>query len=195
MRIRWEALGLVLLAGCTVSQDKAPETATRGVGKVDGAFLTTGGNGSDWAATGYNYQEQRFSPLTQINASNVGKLGLAWSADLPDARGQEATPIVIDGKLFVTGPWSKVFAYDAVTGKPLWTYDPGVDKAKAVDACCDVVNRGVAAWKGKLYLGTLDGRLIALDALPEHRSRSPRARHCSVAIARSVTAATPRGAA
>lgn len=151
-----------VLAACS-PQKKTAEPVS-GVGKIDGAYLTSGGNGSDWAATGFNYQEQRFSPLTQINAGNVGGLGLAWSADLPDARGQEATPIIIDGKLFVTGPWSKVFAYDAVSGKPLWTYDPGVDKAKSVEACCDAVNRGVAAWKGKLYLGTLDGRLIALDA-------------------------------
>ena len=165
----------VLLTGCSgvsvVGNDQsssntsapAPAGAT-GVAKVDAAYLTSGGNGSDWAATGYNYQEQRFSPLAQIDASNVGRLGLAWSADLPDARGMEATPIVIDGKLFVTGPWSKVFAFDVLTGKPLWTYDPQVDKAKGVQACCDVVNRGVAAWKGRLYLGTLDGRLIALDA-------------------------------
>jgi quinohemoprotein ethanol dehydrogenase len=158
----------MLATSCTVKtagDDQQPAaTSASGVGKIDGAFLTTGGDGSDWAATGYNYQEQRFSPLSLINASNVGNLGLAWSADLPDARGQEATPIVIDGKLFVTGPWSKVFAYDAVTGQPLWTFDPGVDKAKGVEACCDVVNRGVAAWKGRLYLGTIDGRLIALDA-------------------------------
>ena len=174
MRVTWVGLA-VLLAGCSgvsvVGNDQAssntsapaPAGAT-GVAKIDAAYLTSGGNGSDWAATGYNYQEQRFSPLAQINASNVAKLGLAWSADLPDARGMEATPIVIDGKLFVTGPWSKVFAFDVLTGKPLWTYDPMVDKAKGVQACCDVVNRGVAAWKGRLYLGTLDGRLIAIDA-------------------------------
>jgi quinohemoprotein ethanol dehydrogenase len=155
---------LVTACSMKVAGSGDDTAATSGVAKIDGAYLTTGGNGSDWAATGYNYQEQRFSPLTQINASNVGQLGLAWSADLPDARGMEATPIVIDGKLFVTGPWSKVFAYDAVTGKSLWTYDPGVDKSKGVEACCDVVNRGVAAWKGRLYLGTIDGRLIALDA-------------------------------
>ena len=101
-----------LVTGCSVStagSDSDQQSAT-GVGKIDGAFLTSGGDGSDWAATGFNYQEQRFSPLSLINASNVGNLGLAWSADLPDARGMEATPIVIDGKLFVTGPWSKVFA-------------------------------------------------------------------------------------
>jgi len=95
----------MLATSCTVKtagDDQQPAaTSASGVGKIDGAFLTTGGDGSDWAATGYNYQEQRFSPLSLINASNVGNLGLAWSADLPDARGQEATPIVIDGKLFV----------------------------------------------------------------------------------------------
>lgn len=163
-------LAVVLgLAGC--SGGKAPDAAQAeqqrdrtGVGKVDAALLTTGGDGSDWAMTGFNYQEQRFSPLTQVNAGNVSKLGLAWFADMPDARGQEATPIVIDGKLFVTGPWSKVYAFDAATGQKLWDFDPKVDPQKGVQACCDVVNRGVAAWKGQLFLGTLDGRLIALDA-------------------------------
>ncbi len=157
------ALTAALLASCSGGHQQAAGGAS-GVGKVDGALLTTGGDGSDWAMTGFNYSEQRFSPLTQVNDGNVGQLGVAWYADMPDARGQEATPIVIDGKLFVTGPWSKVFAFDAATGKQLWTYDPKVDPQKGVQACCDVVNRGVAAWKGRLYLGTLDGRLIALDA-------------------------------
>ena len=167
MRIVGLLLAAALLAGCSVRVvgDEDKSSTTSGVGVVDAALLTTGGDGSDWAMTGFNYTEDRFSPLTQINAGNVGGLGLAWYADMPDARGQEATPIVIDGKLFVTGPWSKVFAFDAVSGKPLWQFDPKIDKAKGVEACCDVVNRGVAAWKGRLYLGTLDGRLIALDAL------------------------------
>ena len=166
MRYGSTLLAAALLAGCNISVagDDQAAAVTTGVGKIDGAYLTTGGDGSDWAMTGYNYTEARFSPLTQINADNVGQLGLAWYADMPDARGQEATPIVIDGKMFVTGPWSKVFAFDAVTGKKLWEYDPGVDKAKGVEACCDVVNRGVAAWKGRLYVGTIDGRLIALNA-------------------------------
>ncbi|PCG13450.1 MULTISPECIES: PQQ-dependent dehydrogenase, methanol/ethanol family [Sphingomonas] len=160
-------LAMTILAGCGSGQRDAAApaaTATSGVGKVDAALLTTGGDGSDWAMTGFNYQEQRFSPLSQVNAGNVGQLGLAWFADMPDARGQEATPVVVDGKLFVTGPWSKVFAYDAATGAKLWEYDPKVDPQKGVQACCDVVNRGVAAWKGQLFVGTLDGRLIALNA-------------------------------
>ena len=158
-------LAAALLAGCTVkvAGDEAKTGAT-GAAKVDAALLTSGGDGSDWAMTGFSYAEQRFSPLTQINAGNVAKLGLAWFADLPDARGQEATPVVVDGQMFITGPWSKVFAYDATTGKKLWEFDPGVDKQKGVQACCDVVNRGVAVWKGRVYVGTLDGRLIALDA-------------------------------
>jgi quinohemoprotein ethanol dehydrogenase len=160
-------LAMTILAGCGSGQREAgapAAAATSGVGKVDAALLTTGGDGSDWAMTGFNYQEQRFSPLKQVNAGNVGQLGLAWYADMPDARGQEATPVVVDGKLFVTGPWSKVFAYDAATGAKLWEYDPKVDPQKGVQACCDVVNRGVAAWKGQLFVGTLDGRLIALNA-------------------------------
>lgn len=157
-------LAAMLLAGCTGKIADHSEEGATGAGRVDATLLTTGGDGGDWAMTGFSYLEQRFSPLTQVNAGNVAKLGLAWFADLPDARGQEATPVVVGGQLFVTGPWSKVFAYDATTGKKLWEFDPGVDKQKGVQACCDVVNRGVAVWKGRVYVGTLDGRLIALDA-------------------------------
>src|SRR6476620_1855000 len=86
--------------------------------KVDGAYLTRGGDGFDWPAIGRDYNEQRFSPLAQVNDRNVTQLGIAWFADLPDARGLESTPVMVDGTLYVTGPWSKVFAFDAVTGKP-----------------------------------------------------------------------------
>src|SRR5262249_48706435 len=79
-------------------------------------------------------------------------------------RGLEATPLVIDGVMYTTGSWSVVFAIDARTGKEIWTYDPQVPKETGPKACCDVVNRGVALYKGKVYVGTLDGRLIALDA-------------------------------
>lgn len=120
-------------------------------------------NDQDWLSYGRTYDEQRHSPLTKINSSNVKDLGLAWFADMDTARGQEATPIVIDGKIYITTAWSKVKAYDAATGEPLWEYDPEVPGETAVDACCDVVNRGLAAWGDRLYFGTLDGRLIALD--------------------------------
>jgi quinohemoprotein ethanol dehydrogenase len=155
-------LSALVLTGC---DDKPSSgTANGAAAKVDAAYLTTGGDGSDWAAIGFNYKEQRYSPLDQINESNVGTLGLAWFADLPDTRGQEATPVVVDGKIYISTAWSKVMAYDAKTGKQLWAFDPKVAGEKAVEACCDVVNRGVAVWKGKLFVGTIDGRLIALDA-------------------------------
>lgn len=118
----------------------------------------------NWLTHGGTYLEQRFSTLDQINAGNVGKLGLAWSYDLDTNRGQEATPLVIDGVMYTTTAWSKVVALDAATGKPLWTFDPKVPGERGFAACCDVVNRGLAAYRGRLYLGTLDGRLIALDA-------------------------------
>ena len=151
-----------LITGSCKKTDDATEVS--GFAAINGEYLTTGGDGSNWAMTGFNYNEQRHSPLTQINAENVKDLGIAWFADLPDARGQEATPVVVDGKMFISTAWSKVFAYDAKTGKPLWSFDPEVDKARGVKACCDVVNRGVAFWKGSVFVGTIDGRLISLDA-------------------------------
>ena len=134
------------------------------VGPVDRAdLLSAAANNGNWLTYGRDYSEQRYSPLSAINTGNVGQLGLAWFADMDTARGQEATPLVIDGVIYVTTAWSKVKAFDARTGAALWQYDPQVPGDRAVMACCDVVNRGLAAWGDKLFLGTLDGRLIALD--------------------------------
>ncbi|ESZ87639.1 MAG: alcohol dehydrogenase [Blastomonas sp. CACIA14H2] len=149
----------LLVASCSGGGADTQATDTTG---IDGARIIKA-DGSEWLSYGRTYDEQRFSPLDQINTGNVGELGLAWYADLDTARGQEATPLVIDGKIYVTTAWSKVKAFDATTGKPLWDYDPKVPGETGVKACCDVVNRGLAAWGNMLFLGTLDGRLIALD--------------------------------
>ena len=117
----------------------------------------------DWPMHGRTAKEERFSPLAQITQANVGQLGLAWYHEFDTDRGQEATPIVVDGKLYVSTAWSKVFAFDAATGAALWSYDPKVPGAKGFDACCDVVNRGVAVDGNRVFVGTIDGRLIALD--------------------------------
>jgi quinohemoprotein ethanol dehydrogenase len=117
----------------------------------------------EWLTTGRTYSEQRYSPLDQINSENVGRMHQVWSFETGLGRGHEATPIVHDGVLYFTGSWSVVFAVDARTGKQLWKYDPQVEKIVAQKACCDVVNRGVALYKGRVYLGVLDGRLVALD--------------------------------
>ena len=118
----------------------------------------------NWLSHGRTYKEQRFSPLTQINTDNITDLGLDWFFDIDTQRGQEATPIVVDGKMYISTAWSMVKALDAKTGKLLWEYDPEVDRAWGVHACCDVVNRGVAFWDDQIFIGTLDGHLVALDA-------------------------------
>jgi PQQ-dependent dehydrogenase (methanol/ethanol family) len=118
----------------------------------------------DWPLHGRTHDEQRHSPLAQVNRDNVAKLGLAWSQDMGTRRGLEATPIVVGGRLYVTGTWSVVHAFEAATGEPLWRFDPQVPKWKGRYACCDVVNRGVAYAQGRIFVGTIDGRLIALDA-------------------------------
>jgi alcohol dehydrogenase (cytochrome c)/quinohemoprotein ethanol dehydrogenase len=167
--------GITLLAAAcgqqkgadTASQPAAPAATASKYAAVDEKRLLGAddpANVGQWMSYGRDYAEQRFSPLKSITTENVKNLGLAWFADFDTRRGQESTPIVVDGVIYVTTAWSKVYAYEAKTGKQLWQFDPKVPGDWAVNACCDVVNRGVAAWKGKLYLGTIDGRLIALDA-------------------------------
>jgi PQQ-dependent dehydrogenase (methanol/ethanol family) len=136
-----------------------------GVTAVDAARLVAANDeSSNWLSHGRTYDEQRFSPLNSINRENIGELGLAWYFDVPTQRGMEATPIVVDGRMYVTGSWSIVYALDAATGKELWRYDPQVPKSWAQYACCDVVNRGVAVWGDSVFVGTLDGYLVAIDA-------------------------------
>jgi PQQ-dependent dehydrogenase (methanol/ethanol family) len=137
----------------------------RPVGAVDGARIRQAdAEPHNWLAHGRSYDEQRFSPLDQIDRGNVASLGLAWAYRTSTKRGLEASPIVVDGVMYATGTWSVVYALDAASGRELWTYDPKVPRDKGRDACCDVVNRGVAVWKGRVYFGTIDGRLVALDA-------------------------------
>lgn len=155
------ALSLVV-GGALASAAGGP--APRGAAAVDSARqLAADKEPGTWMSAGRTYDEQRYSPLTGIDKANVGRLGLAWYGDIDTERGQESTPVVVDGVLYITTAWSMVKAYDAKTGEKLWEFDPKVDRSVGQVACCDVVNRGVGAWKGKIYLGVLDGRLIALD--------------------------------
>jgi alcohol dehydrogenase (cytochrome c)/quinohemoprotein ethanol dehydrogenase len=145
--------------GCSAGGDAANNRA------VDAARLAgADAEPTQWLSHGRTYDEQRFSPLDQIKTDNIKELGLAWYADLDTNRGQEATPLVVDGVMYVSTAWSKVNAYKASSGEKVWEYDPEVPGAWAVNACCDVVNRGVAFWDGKVFVGTLDGRLVAIDA-------------------------------
>jgi PQQ-dependent dehydrogenase (methanol/ethanol family) len=127
-------------------------------------LLNADAEGSQWLSHSRTFNEQYFSPLDRINEKNVDTLGLAWFVDLPTNQNVESTPLMVDGVVYLTLPWSKVMALDARTGKQLWLYDPKVAGAWNINLCCGVDNRGAAAWNGKIIYGTLDGRLIALNA-------------------------------
>lgn len=118
----------------------------------------------DWVKHGLTDAEGRYSPLGDINDKNIEGLGLAWYFDYPTNRGMESTPLVRDGVIYSTSSWSMVYAHDALSGELLWFYDPEVPRNWAIHTCCDVVNRGVALDGAHLIFGTLDGRLISLEA-------------------------------
>jgi quinohemoprotein ethanol dehydrogenase len=157
---------LVHGAGARAEDAKAsPEHIKAVISKVDEALIKANtATSKDWPTVGLDYAETRFSKLNQINTDNVKQLGLVWSYNLESLRGVEATPVVVDGIMYESASWSVVHAIDARTGKRIWTFDPGVDRSKGYRGCCDVVNRGVALYKGKVFVAAYDGRLIALDA-------------------------------
>ena len=155
------ALLALALAGCGgESGDSAPAPQDPAAGDSPAAAAA-----GEWRSYGNDYSEQRFSPLEQITADNIAELGLAWYGDLAEkGGGYETTPLMVDGVVYVSAPWSKVYAFDARSGQSLWKYDPQVPGQWAVNLCCGIVNRGVAHWNGKIIWGTLDGRLVAVDA-------------------------------
>lgn len=164
------ALALLGLTAAGSAQSAAPakgsgEHITAAIKRVDGAFMRANeAKTPDWPSYGLDYAETRFSKLDQVNTSNVKDMGLVWSYNLESTRGVEATPLVVDGIMYVTASWSVVHAVDVRTGKRIWSYDPKVNRAIGFKGCCDVVNRGVALHKGKVYVAAFDGRLIALEA-------------------------------
>ena len=145
-------------------------TFSQNFGEIDtDRLLNAEKEPGEWMDVHRNYKEHHHSPLEKIHTNNIDQLGFAWEYDASSRRGQtprglEATPIVIDGVMYTSGAWGVVYAINARTGEEIWRYDPDVDGSYARKACCDVVNRGVEVWKGKVYVGTLDGYLVALDA-------------------------------
>jgi len=152
-KIFWLACGALALAGCNWIGTGGPHASD-----------SHASDSVEWPLYGHDQKEQRFSPLKQIDRRTVGQLGLAWSAALDSDRGQEATPIMVGGVLYVSTAWSLVYAFDAKTGKQLWMYDPQTSRAALANACCDAVNRGIAVNDGKVFVATLDGKLVAVDA-------------------------------
>jgi quinohemoprotein ethanol dehydrogenase len=121
-------------------------------------------DGSNWLVGGRTFDEQHFSPLKQINDHNVSKLGLAWATDIESAMGLATEPIVVDGVIYVSAPQSRVYAVDALSGKVQWRFDPKVRLDRMRNSWAAHSNRGLAVWRGKVYIGTGDCRLVAIDA-------------------------------
>lgn len=163
-RARWFALLLVAVLGAGNAFARAPAD-------VDADRLAhANAEPGNWFTGGRDGAQTYHSPLSLINADNVARLGFAWQYDLgAPRRGQEATPVVVDGVMYTSGTFGYVYALDAATGRELWRYDPQPDYRAARNPCCDLVNRGVALWKGRVYVAAVDGRLHAIDAKTGHR--------------------------
>ncbi len=154
-----------LISTSAVAQDIAEDAIRKATGGINTqAIIENAAETRNWLNYGLDYAETRHSKLKNITTENVGELGLAWHHGLKSRRGVEATPIVVDGVMYVTASWSIVHALDAVTGEELWVYDPEVPREFAFKGCCDVVNRGVALYEGKVFVGAYDGFLHAIDA-------------------------------
>ena len=156
----WIAAGLVGCVAVSALQGQQPR-------QVDDALLLKPPDG-EWITYGRDQAETHHSPLKQIDQSNVARLAVAWSTEVGSEGKIETTPLVFDGVLYGTSTWSKVYAIDLRTGKQKWQWDPGLVRAgyeaDGPRACCGPVNRGVALYKGRVYVGLLDGRLVALNA-------------------------------
>ncbi len=183
-RIMVSALALALASCTTASSDTASLTAA--ASSQDPLAHPAAG---EWTSDGRDYTAQRYSPLTQINAGNVGQLGLAWYADLDTYRGVEATPLYADGVIYNTLSWNITTAYDARTGEVLWTYDPRTPREFGRYACCEPVSRGLAMSGNKIIIATLDGRLIALDKDSGAELWSTRTFELDTGFAYSITGA------
>ena len=173
-RILTAGLGLLLTVGIAAcSQSEAPKTQTKEAAVPAGPgpanvtaerLLKASEEPSQWMTYNGTYSEQRFSALKTINKDNVKTLGLSWFADYDTNLTQAGTPLAVDGAIYVSTAWSKVYAFDAKTGKQLWQYNPKTPGEWIQNVCCGIANRGIAAYNGKIYVGTLDGRLVALDS-------------------------------
>ncbi len=158
---QFPAAACLLLTLCALPAAAAPES----FGRVDAARLRAAdAEPQNWFTLGRDARGSYYSPLADINDRNVRRLGFAWEYDLGTFRGQEANPIVIDGVMYTSGTWGYVYALDAATGRELWKFDPKSYGQAGRYPCCDLLNRGVAVWEGRVYVAAVDGRLFALDA-------------------------------
>lgn len=171
---KYMGASLLLLAACLVAPGCQPDSAkssegtaltTESVGptKRRAEMISAEQDSAAWFTTGGQFSETHYSSASQINRDNVKDLGFAWDYPLNSRRGIESTPVIVDGIVYGTGNWGVVHAVNAKNGNPVWRFTPEVDGQVAKDACCDIVNRGVAVWGGLVYVAALDGVLYALN--------------------------------
>jgi quinohemoprotein ethanol dehydrogenase len=164
----WRILGLTaagFAVGIAIGLHSSADSPAKAGNVTEARVVSEAADGSNWLLNGRSFDEKHFSPLRQITDKNVSGLGLAWFLDIPGGMGVVAEPIVVDGTIYVSAPQSIVYALDAVSGKLLWKFDPHVRLNQAINGSYSArVNTGVAVWEGKVYVGTGDCRLIAIDA-------------------------------
>ena len=153
-------LSAALLAGCTLNVAMAASGAANVTAE---RLVKAEKEPGQWMTYGGTYSEQRFAPLKKIDSGNVGELGLKWFADYDTNQNQHGSPLYIDGVIYVSTARNVVYAFDAKTGKQIWKYNPMIQGVR-LRYNVGLVNRGIAAWKGKIIMGTLDARLVAIDA-------------------------------
>src|SRR5690348_9464666 len=156
---------LCVLTGITVAFRPMGDPASKAGDVNDSRVAAESSQGANWLLNGRTYDEQHFSPLRQITDKNVSQLGVQWYLDVDSGMGVVSEPIVVDGVVYVSAPLSVVYAVDAASGKVLWEFDPKVRLNMAINGSYSArTNGGVAVWNGKVYVGTGDCRLIAIDA-------------------------------
>lgn len=160
---------LVLTAACfwiigVLSIRSVADTSPKPGNVTEARVIAEASEGNNWLVGGRTFDEQHFSPLRQVTDKNIGKLGLAWATDIESAMGLATEPIVVDGVIYVSLPQSRVYAVDALSGKVLWRFDPKVRLDRMRNSWAAHSNRGLAVWAGRVYVGTGDCRLVAIDA-------------------------------
>ncbi len=140
----------------------SPQTALVDDARVVRAAIAEPGS---WLTYGQTFEEQRFSRLDEINRQSVADLGLSWVKHFDTRHRLQNTPLVVDGTMYVSDPWNVTYALNAETGDEIWRFDPEVDRESVRYACCTgPMTRGLAVYRGKVYIAAFDGRVVAVDA-------------------------------
>jgi quinohemoprotein ethanol dehydrogenase len=168
--MKWCILLIAVAGILTGAVILSAATATKPGDVTEARVIAESTTGNNWLVGGRTFDEQHFSPLKQITDQNIGNLGLAWATDIESAMGLATEPIVVDGVIYVSAPGSRVYAVDALSGKVLWRFDPKVRLDRMRNSWAAHSNRGLAVWAGKVYVGTGDCRLVAIDAASGHET-------------------------